>query len=51
MAHKYIVEDIKKDSMKAKVDLRSNKNMFEMILKQDPDIEDIPFGKVLSKFL
>lgn len=50
-AHKCIVDDIKKDAAKAKVDLKSNKNMFEMVLKQDPDVEDMPYGKIISKFL
>jgi hypothetical protein len=51
MAHKCVVDDIKRDCLKAKMDLKSNKNMFEMILKQDPDAEDLPYGKVLGKFL
>jgi hypothetical protein len=50
-AHKCIIEDIKKDCNKAKNDLSVNKGRFEMVLKQDPDIEDLPFGKVLGKFL
>ena len=51
MAHKCVVDDIKRDCLKAKMDLKSSKNMFDMILKQDPDAEDQPYGKVLGKFL
>jgi hypothetical protein len=50
-AHKCIIEDIKKDCNKARNDLKVNTGMFQMVLKQDPDIEDLPFGKVLAKFL
>jgi hypothetical protein len=51
MAHKCVVDDIKRDCLKARMDLKSNKGMFDMILKQDPDVEDLAYGKVLSKFL
>jgi hypothetical protein len=33
MAHKCIVDDIKRDCLKAKGDLKTNQNMFEMIVK------------------
>ena len=50
-AHKCIVDDIKRDCNKAKTDLKLNKGMFEMILKNDPDAEDMVYGKTLGKFL
>jgi len=48
---KCIAEDITKDSVKVGKDLQTHKGLFEMILKQDPDVEDLPYGKIISKFM
>ena len=38
-------DEIEKDSLKAKKELNVNKLMFENIMKSDPDVEDMQFGK------
>ena len=48
---KVAFEDVKKESNKAANLLTANKNQFENLMKIDPDIEDLPFGKQISKFL
>jgi len=48
---KVAFEDVKKDSNKAANLLTANKNQFENLMKIDPDIEDLPFGKHISRFL
>jgi len=48
---KCVVDDIKKESAKAKVDLNTYTNLFELIKKTDPDVEDVKFGREIQKFL
>lgn len=48
---KVAFDDVKKDTNKAASQLTANKNQFENLLKIDPDIEDLPFGKQIQKFL
>ena len=48
---KVAFDDLKKDTNKAASQLTANKNQFENLLKIDPDIEDLPFGKQIQKFL
>jgi hypothetical protein len=34
---------------KAKNEVNVYKNQFDMVIKVDPDVEDIPFGKQIKK--
>ena len=47
-ALKCVVDDIKKESEKAKKELANNSNQFELIKKVDPDVEDLTFGKQIA---
>lgn len=48
---KVSLEDLKKETNKAANLLTANKNQFENLLKIDPDIEELPFGKQIKKFM
>lgn len=44
-AIKSTFDDLKNAVTKAKNEVNVYKNQYEMVIKVDPDVEDIPFGK------
>mmetsp|Transcript_10806 Transcript_10806/g.18111 ORF Transcript_10806/g.18111 Transcript_10806/m.18111 type:complete len:172 (-) Transcript_10806:52-567(-) len=48
---KFVIDDLKKDCDKAKNDLKASNSQFQMIVMQDPDVEDTIFGRQIQKFL
>ena len=48
-AIKSTFDDLKNAVTKAKNEVNVYKNQFDLVIKVDPDVEDIPFGKQIKK--